>query len=123
MQHLLVLMLLFFSGCLTSEACTAIIISGKATPDGRPILWKNRDTDQFQNAIKYFDDGKYKSIGLINADDPEGKSAWAGYNSAGFAIINTVSYNLISKDTVKLKDQEGIIMREALRVWATVGEV
>jgi hypothetical protein len=122
MKQLFVLTLLFISGWLTSEACTAIIISGKATPDGRPILWKNRDTDQFRNAIKYFDDGKYKSIGLINTDDPEGKAVWAGYNSAGFAIINTVSYNLISKDTVRLKDQEGVIMREALQMCATVAD-
>jgi hypothetical protein len=117
-----VLFILLFFSVSVAEACTAIIISGRATPDGRPILWKNRDTDHLQNAIKYFEDGKYKSIGLINAGDPEGKEVWAGYNSAGFAIINTVSYNLISQDTVKFKDQEGTIMREALRVCATVGE-
>lgn len=111
--------LLIFSSLL-AEACTAVIVSGKATPDGRPILWKHRDTDQFQNAIRYFADGKYTSIGLIDSDDPEGKMVWAGYNSAGFAIINTASYNLISKDTVKLKDQEGVVMREALKVCATV---
>jgi hypothetical protein len=122
MKRRSVLFIILIFSWFASEACTAIIISGKATPDGRPILWKNRDTDQLQNAIKFFDDGKYKSIGLINADDPEGKEVWAGYNSAGFAIINTVSYNLISKDTVKLKDQEGVIMREALKVCATVGE-
>jgi hypothetical protein len=122
MKRRLILGILLFFSWGAADACTAIIISGKATPDGRPILWKNRDTDQLQNAIKYFDDGKYKSIGLVNANDPEGKEVWAGYNSAGFAIINTVSYNLISKDTVKLKDQEGVIMREALKVCATVGE-
>jgi hypothetical protein len=122
MKRRSILVIILFFSWYASEACTAIIISGKATPDGRPILWKNRDTDQLQNTIKYFDDGKYKSIGLANADDPEGIEVWAGYNSAGFAIINTVSYNLISKDTVKLKDQEGIIMREALKVCATVGE-
>ena len=104
------------------QACTSIIIAGRATPDGRPIMWKNRDTDSYQNAIKYFDDGKFKSIGLIDADDPAGHAVWIGYNSAGFSIMNTASYNLIMKDTIDLKDQEGILMREALKQCATVDE-
>ena len=104
------------------QACTSIIIAGRATPDGRPVMWKNRDTDSYQNAIKYFDDGKYKSIGLIDADDPAGHAVWIGYNSAGFSIMNTASYNLIMKDTIDLKDQEGILMREALKQCAAVDE-
>ena len=103
-------------------ACTSIIISGKATPDGRPIMWKNRDTEKYQNAIKYFADGKYTSLGLIDSDDPTGKSIWIGYNSAGFAIMNTASFNLITKDTIEMKDREGIVMREALKLCASVGE-
>jgi hypothetical protein len=123
MKNLFVLTLLFTVLCgLPAGACTSIIISGKATPDGRPIMWKNRDTDTFQNAIKYFNDGKYTSLGLIDSDDPTGKSIWIGYNSAGFAIMNTASYNLIMKDTIKVKDQEGILMREALMKCANVGE-
>jgi hypothetical protein len=107
---------------LSVQACTSIIISGKYTPDGRPIMWKNRDTDTYQNAIKYFDDGKYNSMGLIDSDDPKGKSVWIGYNSAGFAIMNTASYNLIMKDSIELKDREGILMREALMQCASVLE-
>ena len=107
---------------IPSRACTSIIISGKSTPDGRPIMWKNRDTDAFQNAIMFFNDGKYNSIGLIDSDDPSGKAVWIGYNSAGFAIMNTASYNLILKDTIDVKDREGIIMREALRQCASVNE-
>ena len=107
---------------LISDACTSIIISGKSTPDGRPVMWKNRDTDTYQNAIKYFNDGKYNSIGLIDSDDPIGKSIWIGYNSAGFAIMNTASYNLIMRDTIDLKDREGFVMREALMQCATVDE-
>ena len=108
--------------CLPTTACTSIIISGKSTPDGRPIMWKTRDTDSFQNAIKYFNDGKYASMGLIDSDDPTGKSVWIGYNSAGFAIMNTASYNLIMKDTIDVKDREGIVMREALQQCASVSE-
>jgi len=123
MKKILLLIWLFTAfDNVSVQACTSIIISGKATPDGRPIMWKNRDTDSYQNAIKYFDDGKYKSIGLIDADDPAGQAVWIGYNSAGFSIMNTASYNLILKDTINLKDQEGKLMREALKQCATVDE-
>jgi len=117
----LTVMILVFS-YLSSDACTSIIISGKNTPDGRPIMWKNRDTDTYQNAVMYFNDGKYNSMGLIDSDDPKGKAIWIGYNSAGFAIMNTASYNLIMEDTSEIKDREGIVMREALMQCATVDE-
>lgn len=119
---LVLLILLLFLTDLPSRACTSVIISGKNTPDGRPIMWKNRDTDTYQNAIKYFSDGKYSSLGLIDSDDPTGKSVWIGYNSAGFAVMNTASYNLVLKDTIDVKDREGIIMHEALMQCASVGE-
>ena len=123
MKKLIAFVVLFLAIAeLPSRACTSIIISGKSTPDGRPIMWKNRDTDNYQNAIRYFNDGKYASMGLIDSDDPTGKSVWIGYNSAGFAIMNTVSYNLILKDTIDVRDHEGLIMREALKECATVDE-
>lgn len=121
--RLVLILLLLFPGGMTAEACTAAVVSGKATPDGRPMIWKHRDSDHPQNAIRYFSDGKYASIGLVNSADKAGEEIWAGYNSAGFAIINTASYNLQAEDdTVKLKDREGIVMRQALRQCATVEE-
>lgn len=104
------------------EACTTIVISGKHTPDGRPILWKNRDTDSLQNVVEYFTDGKYEYIGLVDALDIERKHVWIGCNSAGFAIMNSHAYNLNIGDTSSLKDQEGIIMKRALQVCATIGD-
>jgi penicillin V acylase-like amidase (Ntn superfamily) len=121
--RLVLILLLLFPGGMTAEACTAAVVSGKATPDGRPMIWKHRDSDHPQNAIRYFNDGKYASIGVINSADKAGEEIWAGYNSAGFAIINTASYNLPAEgDTVKLKDREGIVMRQALQECATVEE-
>ncbi len=116
-----VLLLLLMAVSTETEACTAAVISGKATPDGRPMIWKHRDSDHPQNVIRVFNDGRYSSIGLFNAEDSLGEALWAGYNSAGFAIMNTASYNLLAEDdTVKLRDQEGILMRQALQVCATV---
>ena len=32
-----------------ADECTTAVVSGSATPDGRPLLWKNRDTDEANN--------------------------------------------------------------------------
>ena len=39
---------------LVSEACTAVIVSGAKTADGRPLMWKNRDTDCLDNSVRHF---------------------------------------------------------------------
>ena len=46
-------------------ACTVAVISGKYTKDGRPLLWKNRDTNYINNQIMFFNDGKYEYMGLV----------------------------------------------------------
>jgi len=104
------------------QACTIAVVSGKCTPDGRPLLWKHRDTDNLQNALMYFRDGKYPYIGLINSDDSLLENVWIGCNKSGFAIMNSASYNLIATDTVELKDREGIVMKLALQQCETLGD-
>ena len=94
-----------------SNACTVAVISGKYTKDGRPLLWKNRDTPALNNQIVYFDDGKYSYIGLVNSHDIEGKSVWIGQNSAGFAVMNSASYNLNIGDSTELSGLEGRIIK------------
>ncbi|NWF49911.1 MAG: hypothetical protein HXY49_05145, partial [Ignavibacteriaceae bacterium] len=96
-------------------ACTTAVLSGKATDDGRPLLLKNRDADALQNRLVYFFDGKFKFIGLVNSSDKENQEVWCGFNEAGFAIMNSASYNLKMNDTTKLSDKEVIIMRLALQ--------
>ena len=120
MKRLIGLVLLAL--CLPSFgwACTSIIITGKATPDGRPLMWKHRDTGAPYNHIAYFDEGGYRFLGLVNSDDPQG-AVWTGTNETGFSIMNTASYNL-KDDDVKEMDHEGLVMRQALRVCKTVGD-
>lgn len=98
-----------------SSACTTAIISGKYTTDGKPLLYKHRDSGYYQNKLQYFSDGKFNYIGLVNSSDSEGNEVWMGCNSAGFAIMNSQSYNLIEKDTIDLKDREGFLMKAALQ--------
>lgn len=116
------IVILLMSGITASFACTSAIISGKATPDGRPLLWKHRDTGTPQNAIMFFAAHKYDYIGLINANDTNGEQIWIGQNSAGFAIMNTASYNLIEKDTIDKVDMEGYLMHTALKYCKTLSD-
>ncbi len=106
----------------TGEPCTTAIISGKITPDGRPLLWKNRDTDNLNNKLMYFREGNLDYIGIVNSNDSNGNEIWIGMNNAGFAIMNSVAANLGLYDTVKYKDKEGIIMKLALRECTTVDD-
>jgi len=116
------LLFLLLSGYTYCLGCTTAIVSGKFTPDGRPLLFKHRDTSFEQNRLMYFDDGKYTYIGLVNSADLEGREIWAGFNSAGFAIINSESYNLNVGDTTRLRDMEGILMKKALQQCSNVDE-
>ena len=102
-------------------ACTSAIVSGKLTANGRPLLWKNRDTNDQNNRIKRIPAGEstYEFVGLFDARDVRDTAVWMGYNEKGFAIMNTASYN-INADNVPEKnmDKEGV----ALEVCASVDD-
>lgn len=121
MRYFYSIILLLFAVILHTEACTTAIISGKYTVDGRPLLYKHRDTGALQNKLMHFKDGKYHYIGVVNSSDKEGKEVWGGYNSAGFAIMNSASYNLNPSDEGN-EEREGIVMKMALQQCATLAD-
>jgi hypothetical protein len=122
-RSLLLLLLLAVTG-MTGDiwSCTTFIISGKNTPDGKPILYKNRDTGTLDNAIVFFSDGKYQYIGIVDSRESWKKEVWGGFNSAGFAIMNSMAYNNNVGDTTKFEDQEGVVMKLALASCATLAD-
>lgn len=102
-------------------ACTSFIISGKATPSGRPMMFKHRDTGELNNRIAYFEGVNYNFIGLVNSPSLDGE-VWAGMNEAGLCIMNTASYNL-REDTLDCKmDREGEMMYNVLSHCATLSD-
>ena len=56
----------FFSLFLVAQSavtpCTVAVVSGKATLDGRPLLWKNRDTSARPNKVAFLRGEKYLAI-------------------------------------------------------------
>ncbi len=121
-RRLFLIGLLFILSATALFPCTTAIVSGKFTRDGRPLLFKHRDTGTLDNKLMFFSDGKYEYIGLVNSPDKMGAAVWSGVNSAGFAIMNSASYNLNLKDTTSADDREGVVMKLALQVCATVDD-
>lgn len=105
---------------LIGITCTTAVISGKYTKDGRPMIWKLRDSDSFKNKMMYFKEGKYAFIGLVNSEDAQGEQVWGGSNVVGFSIMNSASFNVNMGDTTSFKDQEGYFMRKALENCETI---
>lgn len=98
-------------------ACTSAIISGRLTHDGRPLLWKNRDTSALDNFVARVEPkapGDIAYIALFNSADTLLSEAWTGVNAEGFAVMNTASYNL-PVDSGCDHDLEGVLMSLALR--------
>jgi hypothetical protein len=103
------------------QACTTAVISPGAGSQGRPMLWKNRDTDFLNNKVIFVRESPFSYLALVNAEDRSGRWVYAGLNSAGFAIFNSVAYNLPEKSG-EMKDMEGTIMADALRTCSSIAD-
>ncbi len=74
------------------EECTIGAASGKATKDGRPMIWKTRDASTGDNAVYLNTTYRYKFLAVIDAGSR--KSTWMALTETGFAILNSVAYDL-----------------------------
>jgi len=131
MKHLTITCLLvsaaLLGGAAHSNACTSIIVSGKVTPDGRPYIFKNRDTHDLDNLAIQIQGPRYRFIGIVATKDTLYKSVWSGHNEVGFAIANTAAYNLNGepepgKPRPQGDDNDDILMRKALGTCRTLGD-
>lgn len=122
-------LLLCLSGCIIacnlvfvqeSKSCTSAIVGPGLSKNSHAMLWKHRDTGTEHNFIdRVSGNGHLSYIALFNGGDSLRREAWMGMNEAGFAIMNTASYNLMP-DTATFKDQEGEVMRMALERCRTI---
>ena len=99
------------------EECTAGVASGKATVDGRPLLWKTRDAGATDNEVIWNTSGRYPFVSVVSAGYLN--SSWMGVNEKGFAIINTQSSDLQGAGS---GPGNGDFMVRALQECATVEE-
>ena len=106
-------------------ACTTAVISGKVTHDGRPILWKNRDTSFRHNELVLLEEGRYRALAVVNAGSR--KSVWMGVNEAGLCIENSLSKDLgpgtaAADGEKKSGPGNGGLMKLALQTCVTVAD-
>lgn len=107
--------------CGSAFACTSAIISGRVTKDGRPVMWKNRDTGNLRNCVHYYRGERFDYIAIVDSRTVEvPNSVWMGTNRAGFSIMNTMSYNLRESDDSRTGKNNGSLMKRALEVCATI---
>lgn len=115
------LLLLLQAAFVSSFACTTAIIGPQASASGKPMIWKQRDTDNPSNVMVHVP-ATAKTMAytaLFNSDDVERLYVYGGQNEAGFAILNNMSYNLASR---KYVPTNGTVMRLALEKCTTVDE-
>ncbi len=117
---ILAALILFVTLETKSPACTLIVVSGRASASGRPLMWKNRDTPQLLNKLMYFRGEKFNFIGLIDAGDETGKEIWAGLNDRGLAIMNSQADDLAVRERKYDGSGNGSFMKLALGQCATV---
>jgi len=101
-----------------SDGCTTALISGRVTPDGRPLLWKNRDVHGPDQEFVFDDSGPYTFVGITYAGVTD--QNWGGVNEVGFAIGNANAWNLPDREPGA--DDDGIIIKLALQTCATVDD-
>ena len=105
-----------------SVACTSAVISGKATEDGRPLLWKQRDTGTLENKLVSSRGERYRFLGVHDLTDSSNAECFMGSNEVGFSIINTASYNLSYEKYKGKMDEEGFLMKKALGTCKTLAD-
>lgn len=107
----------WFVFAFPAPACTIAAFGPKATADHRPILWKNRDVDNPNQELKFFETGRYRFIGNVYAGEDD--KVWAGINEVGFGIMNSDAFNMRGKDGAA---DDGMTMKIALSSCATVDD-
>ena len=116
-RFLLLLFLLTFS-VRVSTACTSIVVSSRASADGRPFIFKNGDSDYWNVVAATFQGERYLYTALIRDNDNKPVGVISGFNEAGFSIINTNGKNInVGKED---NGNNTKVMRRALEVCATL---
>ena len=129
-SNFIVIALLFLS--IPSAACTSVIISGRMRSDGKPLMFKHRDSSSQKNSMEWFKGEKHSFLALVNSDwrtnpvanDTKGMpEVWAGRNDAGFCIMNTATYDLKDEDVPSyMMDREGLVMYRALEICSSLSD-
>ena len=109
---------LFLLSCFSHlfvNACTIVVVSGRVTSDGRPLLLKNRDSGLGTLSIQIVDGQNYTYLCQFSLNYGY---ALSGFNEAGFSIVNSLSMNMPNTNNA----WNAYVMQLALEQCATVAD-
>lgn len=105
---------------LEALGCTVMIVAASATKDGRPLLFKNRDSSSaYMVEMKVEDGNGFKHMAQYALSDGNWMGPWGGFNEEGFCIVNTLSYNFSGAELASMNSQ---IIDMALRQCKTTAD-
>jgi len=107
---------------LASEGCTIGVACGSVTADGRPLLWKSRDSGFRNNEVFYNTESIYNFISICNASLEQDLRAWMGVNECGFAVLNANIHRSVTPTKSDTVSSNGELMRRALGVCRSVSD-
>lgn len=119
MKQFFLLFLFSVLSATNSYSCTSIIVSGKASADGRPFIFKNLDGTDMDVSLIICNGEKYRYVATTNKknDRVHPNRVSSGYNETGFSIINTVAH--LSRDKKDVANNTKIL-RRALEICKTL---
>ena len=119
-KRLIVTILLALPFCLRMLGCTVMIVAPSATEDGRPVLFKNRDSaNAYMVDIRIDHQEGFKFIAQYALREDSWEGPWSGFNEAGFCIANSLSYNYSGSEYASMNKD---IIDMALRHCETASE-
>lgn len=119
MKKTINIILLLLLVAVRATACTSFVISGRITKDGRPMIFKNRDTPELNNHLVVKHGERFTFVAVADDKDKEVENVWQGYNERGFALVETDAYNLNGHEQSKVS-HDGSVLRRALEVCETL---
>ena len=116
----LLTIVLVLMASLEALGCTVMIVAASATKDGRPLLFKNRDSSSaYMVEMKVEDGNGFKHMAQYALSDGNWMGPWGGFNEEGFCIVNTLSYNFSGAEFASMNSQ---IIDMALRQCRTTAD-
>ncbi|MCR5819996.1 MAG: hypothetical protein K6F94_03475 [Bacteroidaceae bacterium] len=106
--------------CLRALGCTVMIVAASATDDGRPLLFKNRDSSSaYMVDIKADQHEGFRFVAQYALCDDTWEGPWSGFNEQGFCIANSLSYNYSGAEYASMNR---VILDMALRRCSTASD-
>ncbi len=103
--------------CLRALGCTVMIVAASATDDGRPLLFKNRDSSSaYMVDIRADQQEGFRFVAQYALRDDTWEGPWSGFNEQGFCIANSLSYNYSGAEYASMNR---VILDMALRRCST----